>query len=64
VAAAIKLGRSKEIDPQATVVCIITASGLKMVDDARRYLPPLPIVPPDFEEFRKAMERVYGVQLA
>jgi threonine synthase len=64
VAAAIKLGRSKEIDPQATVVCIITASGLKMVDDARRSLPPLPIVPPDFEEFRKEIERVYKIQLA
>ncbi len=63
VAAAIQLGQGRKIDPEATVVCVITASGLKMVDDARRYLPEVPVVPPDFEEYRKTIERVYQVHL-
>lgn len=63
VAAAVKMGRSRRIDRDATVVCIITASGMKMIDDAKRYLPDLPLVQPDFDEYKKVLEKVYHVHL-
>lgn len=63
VAVAIKMGRSGKIDPDATVVCVITASGLKMPDDPRHYLPELPVVKPDFDEYKRTVEKVYNVRL-
>jgi threonine synthase len=63
VAAAIKMGQLKKIDPDASVVCVITASGLKMPDDPRRYLPEIPVVDPDFEAYRQVLEKVYGIHL-
>jgi len=63
VAAAIKMGRLRKLDRDATVVCVITASGLKMPDDPKRYLPDLPVVEPDFDAYRRVLERVYSVRL-
>lgn len=63
VAAAIKMGRLRKIDSDATVVCVITASGLKMPEDPRRYLQDLPVVKPDFNEYEKILEKVYNVRL-
>lgn len=63
VAAAIKMGRLKKMDPDVSVVCVITASGLKMPDDPRRYLPEIPVVEPDFEAYRQVLEEVYGIHL-
>lgn len=63
VAAAIKMGNEGKIEPDASVVCLITASGLKMPQDPKRYLPQLPIVKPDFNEYLKILEKVYHVHL-
>ena len=63
VAAAIKMGRSRKIDPAATVVCVITASGLKMPDDPRSYLPEVPLVEADFGAYQSILEKVYKVRL-
>lgn len=63
VAAAIKMGRLRKIERDATIVCVITASGLKMPDDAKSYLPELPVVEPDFEVYREVLEKVYHVYL-
>ena len=62
-AAAIKTGRLRKIDRDATIVCVITASGLKMPDDAKSYLPELPVVEPDFEVYREVLEKVYYTHL-
>lgn len=63
VATAIKMGRSGKVDPNATVVCVITASGLKMPDDPRGYLPEIPVVKPDFDEYKSAIEKTYHIRL-
>jgi threonine synthase len=63
VAAAIQMGRAGNIDRKATVVCVITASGLKMVDEARKYLPEIPLVEPDFDSYRQAIAETYDLKL-
>jgi threonine synthase len=63
VAAAIKMGHSGKLDPEATVVCIITASGLKMPNDVQHYLQSPPVVEPDFELYRQALENAYHIHL-
>jgi threonine synthase len=63
VAAVIKMGSSGKVDSNATVVCVITASGLKVPDDARQFLPSLPVVNPDFDDYRAMVEKVYHVRL-
>lgn len=63
VAVGIKMGRSGKLDPESTVVCVITASGLKMPDEPQRYLHPPPVVEPDFEMYRQALEKTYHIHL-
>jgi threonine synthase len=63
VAVAIKMGRTREIDPNDTVVCVVTASGLKRPDETKFYLPEVPVINPDFEEYRRALKKVYNFNL-
>lgn len=63
VAAVIKMGQAGKIAPEACVICIITSSGLKIPGDARSYLPEIPLVERDFEDYRKKVRSVYHIDL-
>ena len=61
VAAAIQLGRTGQLARASTVVCISTASGMKDPASAERTLAvDVPVIRPDFDEFRAAVHSVYG----
>jgi threonine synthase len=60
VAAALQLGRAGQLAPGSTVVCVMTASGMKDPDTAAAGLPAMPVVAPDFDEFERAVRAAYG----
>jgi threonine synthase len=61
VAAALQLGRAGQLTRSSTVVCISTASGMKDPSTAERTLAvEVPVIKPDFEEFRRAVHAAYG----
>jgi threonine synthase len=60
VAAALQLGRTGQLAPGSTVVCVMTASGLKDPDTAAAGLPEMPVVEPDFDTFERAVRDAYG----
>jgi len=61
VAAVIKLGRLGKIAPEAYIVCVITSSGLKRPSEANNYLPKIPVVERDFEEYKKKIKSIYNI---
>lgn len=62
VAAVIKLGRLEKIAPEASVVCVITSSGLKMLDIAQSYVPKFPVIDSgDFESYKKQIQSAYNI---
>jgi threonine synthase len=61
VAAALQLGRAGQLTRSSTVVCISTASGMKDPSTAERTLAvDVPVIQPDFDEFRRAVVATYG----
>lgn len=61
VAAALQLGRGGQLTRSSTVVCISTASGMKDPSTAQTQLGvEVPVIAPDFEEFRRAARAAYG----
>jgi len=60
----IKLGRLEKIAPDASVVCVITSSGLKMLDVAQSYIPKFPIIDSgDFEVNKKQIQSAYNIRI-
>ena len=58
-----KLREEGALDRQDVAVGIITGAGLKDIDPPHRFLPPLPVINPTFEELKKALKEVYGYKL-
>ena len=46
--------------PNEVIVNVITSSGLKDLSTASKWMPPVPSIQPDIDEFRKAYEECYG----
>lgn len=58
-----KLLKQGKIDPEQTVVVLITSTGLKDPDATRAVLPEIPCINPTLEEMKAAMESCYGVSI-
>ncbi|MBU7033046.1 MAG: pyridoxal-phosphate dependent enzyme [Theionarchaea archaeon] len=58
-----KLREEGALDRQDVAVGIITGAGLKDIDPPHRFLPPLPVINPTFEELKRALKEVYGYNL-
>jgi threonine synthase len=54
------MGRAGQLAPGSTVVCVMTASGMKDPQTAAAGLPEMPVVAPDFDEFERAVRSAYG----
>ena len=46
--------------PNEVIVNVITSSGLKDLSTASKWMPPVPSIQPDIDEFRKTYEEYYG----
>ena len=60
MAAALQLGRTGQLAPGSTIVCVMTASGLKDPDTAAVGLSEMPVVEPDFDAFERAVRDANG----
>ena len=58
-----KLADEGKIDPNATIVAIITSSGLKDPGTTAEYLPEVPAIEPDLDSLKRALEENYHVSL-
>jgi threonine synthase len=63
VAVAAKLVREGIIDETDTVVCFLTAGGLKDPETSLRYLPDIPLIEPNLDALRDALRATYGVEI-
>lgn len=63
VALARKLRAAGVIREEDTVVCVITASGLKDPGAMEKSFPAMPVIPPDLDALVKAMKESYGFSL-
>jgi threonine synthase len=55
-----KLVESGDVRPDETVVALLTSSGLKDPDVTLRYVPPIPLIEPDFDDLQRALRDSYG----
>jgi threonine synthase len=55
-----KLVERGDIRPEETVVALLTSSGLKDPDVTLRYVPPIPLIQPDFDDLGRALRESYG----
>jgi threonine synthase len=63
VAVAAKLTAEGVIRENETVVCFLTSSGLKDPETSLRYLPDIPLIEPNLDSLRDALEKTYGTQI-
>lgn len=63
VAVAAKLADERVIREDDTVVCFLTAGGLKDPDTTLKYLPSIPLIEPNLTALEKALAATYGFQL-
>jgi threonine synthase len=63
VSALEKLVSKGVIQPEHKVVIVATSTGLKDTAPTHAYLPEVPVISADFQEFRRAVQDVYGYQL-
>jgi threonine synthase len=63
VTAVMQLARQKAIEPEQTVVVVLTSGGLKDYGASRTWLPPVPSAAPDFAETLRIIEDSYGLTL-
>jgi threonine synthase len=60
VAVAARLAKEGLIKPQETVVCFLTAGGLKDPETTLKYLPDIPLIEPNLEALDEALRASYG----
>ena len=63
VAVAAKLTAEGVIRENETVVCFLTSSGLKDPETSLRYLPDIPLIEPNLDALRDALEKTYGTEI-
>jgi threonine synthase len=63
VAAAKILAGEGTIDPDAVVVCVLTATGLKDPDTTARQMPEIPLIEPNLASLGEALARTYGMEI-
>ena len=63
VAVAAKLAAESLIREDETVVCFLTAGGLKDPDTSLKYLPDIPLIEPTLTDLEKALASTYGFRL-
>jgi threonine synthase len=63
VAVAAKLVQEGVIKEDETVVCFLTAGGLKDPETTLKYLPDIPLIEPNLEAMRDALRKTYGVDV-
>lgn len=63
LAAVMQLSAQRKLDPEQTIVVILTSSGLKDPGASRAWLPPLPAAPDDFSGLLGVLRDSYGLAL-
>ncbi len=63
VAVAAKLAREGVISADQTVVCFLTAGGLKDPETTARFMPEIPLIEPTLEALERALATTYAYQL-
>ncbi len=53
-----------EVGADETVVCVVTATGLKDPESSARVTPAVPVVAPDLDELAATLKQVYDFTLA
>lgn len=56
-----KLVKEGKIKPDEKVVVLITSTGIKTPDITQLYVPEVPCINPELEDFKKAMKESYGI---
>jgi threonine synthase len=63
VAVAAKLAREGLVQDDETIVCFLTAGGLKDPDTTLKYLPAIPLIEPNLPALEQALASTYGFKL-
>lgn len=63
VAVAARLAREGLIHDGETVVCFLTAGGLKDPETTLKYLPDIPLIEPNLDALKDALKTTYGVDV-
>jgi threonine synthase len=63
LAALIRLRREGRLDPDATIVALITATGLKDLSTAAGSWPAVPVIESDLADVERALRATYGVRV-
>jgi threonine synthase len=63
VAVAARLAREGIIGEHETVVCFLTAGGLKDPETTLKYLPDIPLIEPNLDAMTEALKKTYGVEV-
>jgi threonine synthase len=61
--AVIQMRAQKALDPDQTIVAVITSTGLKDPGASRAWLPPVPAAPADFDGLLTVLRESYGLAL-
>jgi threonine synthase len=61
--AVMQLSSQRKLDPEQTIVIVLTSSGLKDPGASRAWLPPLPAAPDDFDGLLTILRNSYGLDL-
>jgi threonine synthase len=61
--AVMQLHARKALDPEQTIVVVITSTGLKDPGASRAWLPPVPQAPADFDGLLSVLRDAYGLAL-
>jgi threonine synthase len=61
--AVMQLARRKELDPEQTIVVVLTSGGLKDPGASRTWMPPVPAAGDDFDRVLDVLRESYGLAL-
>jgi len=58
-----QLAGRKALDPEQTIVVVLTSAGLKDPGVTRAWLPPVPAADGDFDRLLRVLSEAYGLAL-
>jgi hypothetical protein len=61
--AVMHLARARKLDPDQSIVVVLTSGGLKDYGASRAWLPAVPSAGPDFASTLAVLEESYGLRL-